>query len=406
MSRFLPYSPEQAYLLPPSVREVLRADHLCFFLHEMVEKLDLNEFEREYVAEGREAYAPQLMLKVWLYAYALGLTSTRKLEQRVREDLAFRFLAGGATPDHWTLNAFRKRHQRGLNNVFTQVVETAQRLGLARLGAVAIDSTRIKASASRNRLDIEQKLRARRAQIRRHIRAWQKQLTDEDPDANCGMQLGREQIAQLEKELASIPARLERLKKSGSQKLSRTDPDARFLRERSGAFVLGYTGEIAVSEDHFIVAQRVTQNATDNHALLPMLEATERQCGATPAQIVADSGYFSQQNLEAAEQRGLDLYLPDSNQAAEINRGRPIPEPCGDDHLRHASHRKMRAKLRSVAGAAVYRQRKQIVEPVFGVLKEQRGMRSFRCRGLSNVATEFTLAALAYNLTRLHKMKR
>ena len=114
MAKFLDYNPEQAYLLPPSVRDVLGADHLCFFLGGVVAKLNLDGFRDEYGAEGRPAYAPEMLVAVWLYAYALSVTSSRRLEQRIREDLAFRYLAGGATPDDWTLNAFRRRHGKGL----------------------------------------------------------------------------------------------------------------------------------------------------------------------------------------------------------------------------------------------------------------------------------------------------
>ena len=145
--KYLTYNPEQAYLLPPSVREVLGDDHVCFFLHRTVERLDLSVFDQGYVEEGRAAYHPALLLKVWLYAYVLGVSGSRRLEQRIKEDLAFRYLAAGATPDHWTLNDFRRRHARALNDVFTQVVEIARSLGLARLGHVAIDSTRIAANA-------------------------------------------------------------------------------------------------------------------------------------------------------------------------------------------------------------------------------------------------------------------
>ena len=132
-TRFLPYHPEQAYLLPPNVKDVLGADHLVFFIHGVVERLDLEEFTSAYGEEGGALYAPELMLKVWLYAYVLGVTSARRLAQRMREDLAFRYLAGGATPDNLALSAFRRRHGRGLNNVFTQVLELARSLGLGRL---------------------------------------------------------------------------------------------------------------------------------------------------------------------------------------------------------------------------------------------------------------------------------
>jgi transposase len=133
------YNPEQAYLLPPSVRDVLGQEHLCFFVHRAVERLDLSAFEEGYSEEGHPAYHPALLLKVWLYAYALGVTSSRRLEQRIREDLAFRYLAAGAQPDFWALNEFRKRHGRAINDLFTQVVELARSLGLGKLGQVAID---------------------------------------------------------------------------------------------------------------------------------------------------------------------------------------------------------------------------------------------------------------------------
>ena len=167
--KFLPYNPEQAYLLPPSVREVLGEDHICFFVHQVVERLELSALEQGYVEEGRPAYHPVLLLKVWLYAYVLGLTSARRLEQRVREDLAFRYLAGGATPDFWTLNQFRTRHARALNDLFTQVVELARSLGMGRLGHVAVDSTRVAANASCERVETMKKLRSERAKVRRQI---------------------------------------------------------------------------------------------------------------------------------------------------------------------------------------------------------------------------------------------
>ena len=148
MPNFYEYNPEQGYLLPPSVREVLGEKHLCFFIHQAVERLDLKGYEDRYGEQGHPAYHPALLLKVWLYAYGIGVTSSRRLEQRIREDLAFRYLAGGAQPDYWALNEFRKRHGRAMNDAFTQVVELARSLGMGKLGQVAIDSTRIAANAA------------------------------------------------------------------------------------------------------------------------------------------------------------------------------------------------------------------------------------------------------------------
>jgi len=392
MGRFLPYAPEQAYLLPPSVQDELGKDHLCFFIHQTVEHLDLSRFEQEYSVEGGELYHPALMLKVWLYAYAVGMTSARRLEQRIREDLGLRYLAGGARPDNWALSAFRRRHARGLNDVFTQVLEMARQMKLGRLGQVAIDSTRIWAGASRNRLETEQRLRQERVKLRRAIRQWQKQCDAEDPNEGPGTEL---KLEGLQQQLAEMPRRLEQLRKSGLQKMSRTDPEARFLRERSG-FVLGYTAEVVVNEDHLIVGQRVTQNAADNHSLIPLLEEAERQTGTKAEKVLADAGFFSLGNLEELEARGLDVYLPDSNLARELNTG----QRCARTRL-SPRQRRMRQKLRSPAGRALYGKRKALVEPVLGSLKEQRGMRRFRLRGMQNVAIEFSLATIAFNLTRL-----
>lgn len=392
MGRFLPYAPEQAYLLPSSVKDELGKDHLCFFIHQTVEHLDLGSFEEEYSEEGGALYCPALMLKVWLYAYAVGITSARRLEQRIREDLALRYLAGGGRPDNWALSAFRRRHGRGLNDVFTQVLELARAMKLGRLGQVAIDSTRIHASASRNRIESEQRLRQERAKLRRAIRKWQKLCDAEDPNQGGGVEL---KLESLQQQLAEMPRRLEKLRKSGLKKMSRTDPEARFLRERGG-FILGYTADVVVNEDHLIVGQRVTQNAADNDSLIPLVKEAERQTGTNVGKVLADAGFFSLDNLAELEARGLDLYLPDSNLARELNTGKR----CQRTRLSRRQ-RRMRQKLRSPAGRAIYGRRKALVEPVLGSLKEQRGMRRFRLRGLQKVAIEFSLAATAFNLARL-----
>ncbi|MGA8872846.1 MAG: transposase [Candidatus Acidiferrales bacterium] len=398
MPNFYEYNPEQAYLLPPSVKDVLGENHLCFFVHRAVEKLDLSEFAAAYGEEGQRAYHPAMQLNVWLYAYALGMTSSRRLEERIREDLAFRYLAGGAQPDYWALNDFRRRHRRAMNDVFTQVVELARSVGMGKLGHVAIDSTRIAANAAADSAETIEKLRAERAKVRRRIRRWQQQCDGEAPNEGAGTELAREEIGKLEERLREIPGRIERLKKSGMKKLSRTDADSRFLREGKG-FTLGYTATIGVSEDHLIVAQQVSQAATDNDLLVPLVDEVERRCGERAAEVSGDSGFFSNDNLHAMEERKIEAYVPDANLARVLNRGGRLEQRACDP-----AHQRMRKKLRSPEGRRAYRRRKEIVEPVWGVLKEQRGMRRFRMRGLAKVAIEFTFAATALNLTRLWRV--
>jgi transposase len=396
MSRFYPYTPDQGYLLPPNVYDELGEDHLCFFVRRVVGQLELGVFTQSYSHEGGMLYAPELMLGVWLYAYATGMTSARRISQRLVEDLALRFLAGGARVDNWALSAFRRRHGLALNNAFTQILEMARNLGLGKLGRVAIDSTRIKANASPDRVDTEQTLRNERAKLRRNIRRWQ-QACDKDDSEPAGLTVA---IENAERKLAELPQRLERLRKSDKEKLSRTDADARFLRSRRG-FQLGYTGEIAMSEDHLIVAQRVTQEPTDNASLSPMVEQIKLACGSPPEEVLVDSGYFSIKNLEWLEEQKIKACLPDSNMARSLNLGKRCK-----GRARAAAHRRMRQKLRSSSGRQAYAQRKTLVEPGFGVLKEQRGMRQFRTRGKEKVANEFALASIAYNLTRMHSVEQ
>ena len=277
MSRFLPYVSEQGVLIPADAREALGSDHLCFFVHAVVERLDLRRYTESYGSACGVLYHPSSMLKVWLYAYALGVTSSRRLEQRIRENLAFRFLAGGARPDSWALNAFRKRHGRAIDDSFTQVVEMARQMGLRQLGTVAIDATRIKAPASPDK-------------IVKHKEVKQKKVNPLKPRA-----LKRARRTHGTGRRSSLRARLQ----SGSRTEPWTSPD---------------------------------------------------------------------------------------------------DTRCRDPRLK-----RMRERMRSEHGRSLYRRRKALVEPVFGVPKEQRNLRAFRTRSLPNVATEFALAAIAYNLTRLHK---
>lgn len=394
MSRFKPYRPEQAYLLPPSVKDVLGTGHLCFFVQQVMGQLDLSPFEQHYSAEGGELYAVPLMLSVWLYAYATGLTSARELERRIREDLPLRYLAGGAQPDHWALSAFRRQHGRGINEVFTQTLELVRDAGLGKLGIVAVDSTPIAAHNGKQRVDTRQRLRQERAKYRRQVRHWQKQC--DAAGAPVAAEYAAEQLQRVQQRLAELPKRLQALKKSGEARLPRTDGEARVLRKR-GRSVIGYTAELAVSEDHMIVAQRVTQQKADNDSLLPMLAEVQRQCGAPPQTVLADAGYYKNANLRQLEAEKIDAYIPDSNMAAALNRGRRVR-----GQARAGEMKRMRAKLRSPEGRKLYAQRKALVEGPFGTLKSERDLHRFRLCGLQKVGIEFTLGAIGYNLTRWH----
>jgi transposase len=402
VSRYVAYNPDQVWLLPPSVREELGEGHLAIFVHELVERLDLRQFEEEHCEQGRPSYPPQLLLKVWLYAYALGVTSSRRLEQRLCEDLGFRLLAANLKPDHWTLNEFRRRHPRALNDVFTQVVEAARQMGMGKLGRVAIDSTRVQANASADRSDSLEQLRRERARIRQRIRRWQKQCDGDDQDTT-GTQVSDPE--QWRRRLEEIPRQMEELSKSGQKRSSRSDPESRYLRQRGG-FCLGYTAEVAVSDDHLIVAQRVHQATNDNASLAAMTEATEQACGERPQAVLADCGYYSMKQIQQVQARGIEVCVPDRLMATELAGGEAAPVMNARQQQRTPGLEQLRERLRGPTLRTCYARRKALVEPVFGVLKQQRGMRQFRLRGLTGVGTEWTLSTTAYNLTRLFSLRR
>jgi len=402
VSRYVAYNPEQVWLLPPSVRDELGEDHLAVFVHQLVERFDLRQFEERSSDQGRPGYPPQLLLKVWLYAYALGLTSSRRIEQRIREDLGFRLLAGNLKPDHWTLNEFRKQNPKALNDVFTQVLEAARGMGLGQLGRVAIDSTRIAANASPDRSDSLEQLRRERARIRQRIRRWQKQCDRDEQEPSGGVAGAPEQWQQ---RLDQIPRQMEQLRKSGQRRGSRSDPESRYLRRRGG-FLLGYTAEIAVSDDHLVVAQRVHQAPADHGSLEAMAQVVERECGQRPATVMADAGYYSMEQITAVEADGIQVYVPDRLIARELAGVAVAADMNARQQRRHPGLQQLRERMREPAARSCYVRRKALVEPVFGVLKHQRGMRQFRRRGLSAVATEWALATTAYNLTRLFSRTR
>jgi transposase len=401
VSRYVTYHPEQDWLLPPSIVDELGDGHLSMFIHRVVERLDLRQFEAAYSSDGRPAYPPQLMLKVWLYAYTQGITSSRRIEQRIREDLGYRLLAGNLKPDHWTLNQFRKQHARALNDVFTQVVEAARQMGLGRLGRVAIDSTRVQANASPDRSDSMEGLRRERARIRQRIRRWQKQCDHDDAAPEGGARLPDPAWQQ---RLEEIPRQMEQLRKSGQKRCSRSDPESRYLRRRGG-FCLGYTAEVAVSDDHLIVAQRVHQAPNDAGSLAAMAEEVERECGQRPEAVLADCGYYSMDQIQGVRDKGIEVYVPDPLMAAELSGGAAAPEMNCRQQRRVPGLKQMRERMREPDARTAYRRRKELVELVFGVLKQQRGMRQFRCRGLVGVGVEWALAATAFNLTRLFTLQ-
>jgi hypothetical protein len=282
-----------------------------------------------------------------------------------------------------------------MNDVFVQVLEFIRDQGLGKLGTVAVDGTPIGANNSKSRVDRMEKLRRQRTRYRRQIRDWQKRCNAED---NAVAQAyAQDQLEKAQKRLETIPGRLQRLKKSGRERLPRTDPDAQVIKRR-GKSVVGYQAQIAVSEDHFILGQEVSQATTENDTLLSMVKQVESNGGEKPQKVLGDAGLYSNNNVEALKEDGIDAYIPDSNLAAALNRGGRVKGRAKAEVMKE-----MRAKFRTTEGRRLYGRRRATVEGPFGTLKVGRHMAQFRLRGLVKVGVEFTLGTVSYNLTRLHQ---
>lgn len=423
---FRPYSPEQALLLPPSPRDWLPEGHLSYFISDTVDNLDLSSFYEPYEGDGRRnrPFDPRMMVKVLLYGYSTGTFSSRKLAKKLHEDVAFRVLGGENFPAHRTIAEFRQQHLTAFQDLFVQVVRVSKEVGLVKLGTVAIDGTKVKASASKHKAmsygrmeEEEQRLRAEITELT--SRASQ---ADAQEDALYGEESSGEDIPEelkrREQRLEKIRAAMDRLKgrqaevdrKKGRspEKKSRakrpfgepekksqdnfTDPESRIMKTSSG-FDQCYNGQLAVdSETLLIVAAEVTQSAADVEQLLPMVEKSAEVTQEAPGEILADAGYRSEANLQKLEDKGIDGYV---SLGREGKSGAVVTGP------ENPATRRMQEKLATEAGRKTYGRRKGIVEPVNGWIKSVLGFRQFSLRGLAKAAGEWTLVCLALNLRRM-----
>ena len=424
---FRPYLPEQDLLLPPSLRDWLPDDHLAYFVSDLVDALDLSAIERRYEAEerGQPPYHPVMMTKVLVYAYCVGVFSSRQIQRRLAEDVAFRVLAAGNQPDFRTIADFRKQHLAALSGLFEQVLRLALELGGRQLGRVAVDGTKVKANASKHKAmsfgrmdEKERQLKAEAAEL-----LAQAEATDAAEDQRHGAdQRGDELPAELrrrESRLRRIQEAKQALEARARAKAAAagtsedaaapaakdqynfTDPDSRIMYHGPDGFVQGYNAQIAVdATQQLIVGQAVTQDTNDKQQLVPMVTTIVAQAGHAPEQVLADSGYCSDANLAAVAEASIEAYVA-TRKTTHGERAAPCPRgriPATATRLE-----RMARKLMTKAGAAVYATRKGIVEPVFGQIKHVRGFRRFSMRGLEPVRGEWGFVCATHNVLKLYR---
>jgi len=446
----------QAYLLPPSLQDWLPEGHLARFVADLVDTLDLSAIYAQYEegdGRGLAAYDPRMMVRLLIYAYCRGVPGSRRIERATYEDVAFRYLAADQHPDHSTIADFRQEHLANLAQLFVQVLKLCQQAGLVKLGHVALDGTKVKANASKHKAMSYERMGETEKKLEAEVQALLAEAAriDAEEDGKYGkgkrgdelpkewarresrLAKIREAKAALEGEAreaakqkqAEVEARLrererqeeERGRKLGGRppqapdpeqakpesKAQRnfTDPDSRIMKDgATKEFVQGYNAQAAVdSQAQVIVAASVTQETNDKRQLVPMLEEVEVMTGRKPEQTTADAGYFSEQSVTNPKLEGIDLLVaPDRQKHAE-----EVPAATGPPPPETGAAERMREKLRSAEGRAVYKMRKAVVEPVFGQIKEARGFRRFLLRGLEKVRAEWKLICATHNLLKLFR---
>ena len=445
---FRPFDPDQLLLLPPSLRDWLPADHLAYFVADLVEELDLQPILQSYggVTRGNAPYDPRMLVRVLLYAYAVGVRGSRQIARRLQEDVAFRVLAANTTPDFRTLSDFRKQHLDALRGLFVQVLQLCQRAGLVTLGHIALDGTKLKANASKHKAMSYERMVKEEARLQAEVDALlqQAEAADARDDARYGpdrtgeelptelafrdsrLQKIREAKAALEHEAQAAaaqagppappdaPARPRRgrppnpVQRGPNPKAQRnfTDPDSRIMPASGdkGSFVQGYNCQLAVDAGaQIIVAAEVTQAPNDTQQAQPLLQQVMEQTGQVPKTASLDAGYFSEANVQALTALGCTPLIPPDRQ----HHRQPRPAaPRGRIPQALSVADRMRRMLRTKRGRRLYAMRKETVEPVFGQIKQGRGFRQFLLRGHRKVRGEWTLICTTHNLLKLWTARR
>ncbi len=422
---FRSYNPRQSYLLPPSLDEWLPQEHLARFISEVVDSLDLSEIKRYYRAngQGNAAYHPSMMVKVLLYAYCVGIPSSRKIAKALIDDVAFRWLAAGNFPDFRTISEFRRRHLKALMNLFSRVLLLCKEAGLVKAGIIALDGTKVKANASIDKNRTYESLMEEEKELREKVEELLKsaEQIDNEEDQLYGDKRGDE----LPEELNTVEKRLKRIKEAKriledrhkmetrkradkslesevnpKSKINMTDTDSRIQKSAKG-YLQGYNAQAVVTEDQVIVACGVTNEANDVHQFIPMVEAAKeelRELGEEPTTVLADAGYCTEANLEYVESQEEIEYLIAPGKESKLGKG------CNSKRKCHSERRKQMARaLKKPVNRFIYGFRKIMVEPVFGQIKRCQGLGKFLLRGMEKVRGEFTLWCITHNLLKLYR---
>ncbi len=451
MSNFIVADRKTDYLLPPSLDDWLNEDHLARFIVEVVDQLDLSKLTRQYAGRGSKAHHPATLLAILVYGYATGVFSSRKLERATHDSVAFRFIAAGSHPDHDTLATFRRRFLGELQALFVQVLELAREMKLLKLGTVCLDGTKIHANASRHSALSHAHIEKLEVQLKAEVQELLALAESADqasvPDgANLPDEIKRRQDrlavmatakskiaaraaerhvrekAEYDQKMAARAARQEQTGKKPGGKLPQaaqpgpkatdqinlTDEESRIMPVSGGGFEQAYNAQAAVdASTMLVIGTGVTQAPNDKEQIVPMLQtlAAQAQTRAEVVHLIADTGFYSERNIQACEAAKIDPLIAVARDEHHPGWRERHSEPAALPQNATAAQ-KMSHRLKTKAGRALYALRKQTVEPVFGIIKSVLGFRQFSLRGLEKVRGEWSLVCLAWNLKRMAVLRQ
>lgn len=428
---FKPYNQNQLQLLPPDLGSLLAEDHLARLVSHSVDTLDISFIEQTYSPNGQHAYDPSMLLKILVYGYAIGIRGSRKLADRLNEDIAFMWLAGRQTPDFRTISDFRKDKLADFKNIFDQVLATCFSVGLIRVGKVSLDGAKILANASRNKAVYRTNLRRRRELIRQKVEEIMKEVevADEEEERlygnatphRTGKVFTKEEIARavkkveqerkrLEKNRAILQAkeadikRKEHIMRRDRNSFSSTDKDATVMMMKEGYTAPGYNVQLA-TENQVVLGYGVFSNRNDVRLLKPMIEEIKKRTRLQPETLIADAGYGTKMNYRYLKHQSIPAYIPYNNYESErILRNKGLYEcPKNPDTGYERYKFRQRLRLQSEEGKMMMKRRREDVEPVIGNLKRNIDFRRFNLRGKWKCELELGLVALAHNLRKIKR---
>lgn len=447
---YQPYDPNQSYLLPPSLDDWLPANHLARFVSDSIDAVDLAPILAYYEREDRgyPPYHPAMMVKLLVYGYCVGTRSSRKIEQACVDHLAFRWLAAGNRPKHSAIAQFRATHIDRLDHLFKEVLKLAQRAGLVKLAKVSLDGTKMNANAALDQNRTLDELRKEDEALGKIVKDLlaEAQAIDEAEDKAFGkdhnpyvglppgFSTKKERQDRIRKALKELEAERAQEQRAYEEKLAKrdqqekatgkkmrgrkpkpppptlktkrnlTDPESRIMTKKDGSYVQAYNAQAAIDADTgLIVAGLVTQDANDQRQQNPVLDKIHENTNAYPAKVLEDAGYWNP-NEVAKTPNGVDLYVATTQDWKRRRELREHGAPRGRIPTDATLKERMERKLRTKKGHALYKLRGQTIEPTFGRIKEDQGIRGFLLRGLRKVAGEWTLTITAANLKRMWRL--